>query len=206
LDLTFSLLMSLAGLASVFSSLAIIAVACVALKKFFKQDTSERTDAERKTPIETKPETADEATIKIKLDGEEHHVKVEELKAVKDSDEKLAIPSIGKEARIIIDGEAFDVKIEGTPQPAAAVTETTEKTEAETSGQTRRYVRAPMRGTVVKVPVKTGDKIQVGATVLVLETMKMENTIQSTVAGTVGSVKVSIGDSVNGDDILLIIE
>ena len=206
MDLTFGLLMSLVGLASVFSSLAIVAVACVALKKFFKQDTSERTDAERKTPIETKPETTDEATIKIRLDGEEHQVKVEELKAVKDSDEKLAIPSIGKEARIIIDGEAFDVKIEGTPQPAAAVTETTEKTEAETSGQTRRYVRAPMRGTVVKVPVKTGDKIQAGTTVLVLETMKMENAIQSPVAGIVRSVKVSVGDSVNGEDILVIIE
>ncbi len=63
-----------------------------------------------------------------------------------------------------------------------------------------------MRGTVVKVPVKTGDKIQVGTTVLVLETMKMENIIQSTVAGTVRSVRVTVGDSVNGEDILLIIE
>jgi biotin carboxyl carrier protein len=63
-----------------------------------------------------------------------------------------------------------------------------------------------MRGTVVKTQVKAGDKIQAGTTVLVLETMKMENAIQSPVAGTVRSVKVSVGDSVNGEDILVIIE
>ncbi len=202
----FGLFMSFVGLISVFSSLAIIAVACVALKKIFKQSTAETTNEEKKPQTEPETETMSEACIKIKLDGEEHQVTVEELKAVKDSGEKLAFPSIGKEARIVVNGEAFDVKIEGTPQPAVAVTETTEKTEIETSGQARHYIRAPMRGTIVKVPVKTGDKIQAGTTVLVLETMKMENAIASPIAGIVRSVQVSVGDSVNAEDVLVVIE
>ena len=206
MDLTFGLLMSLIGLVSVFSSLAIVAVTCVALKKFFKQNADEHPSEERKEPAEPKPEPAPEGSIKVRLDGEEHQVKIEDLKAVKDSGEKLAIPNIGEKVRIIVDGEAFDVKIEGAPQPAVAVTETTEKSEAETLGKARHYIRAPMRGTVVKTPVKAGDKIQAGTTVLVLETMKMENAIQGPVAGTVRSVKVSVGDSVNAEDILVIIE
>src|SRR4030042_4437647 len=198
--------MSLIGLASVFSSLAIVAVTCIALKKLFKQNADEHPSDKRKEPAEPKPEPAPEGSIKIRLDGEEHQIKIEDLKTIKDSDEKLAIPNIGEKVRIIVDGEAFDVKIEGTPQLATVVTETIEKSEAETLGQARHYIRAPMRGTVVKTPVKTGDKIEAGTTVIVLETMKMENAIQSTVAGTVKSVKVSVGNSVNAEDILVIIE
>ena len=206
MDLTFGLLMSLIGLASVFSSLAIVAVTCVALKKFFKQNADEHPSEERKEPAKPKPEPAPEGSIKVRLDGEEHQVKIEDLKTIKDSDEKLAIPNIGEKVRIIVDGEAFDVKIEGALQPDVTATEATGKTEAETSEPTRHYIRAPMRGTVVKIPVKAGDKVQAGTTVLILETMKMENAIQSPVAGTVKSVKVSVGDSVNTEDILVIIE
>ncbi len=198
--------MSFVGLVSVFSSLAIVAVTCVALKKFFKQNADEHPSEERKEPAEPKPEPAPEGSIKVRLDGEEHQVRIEDLKAVKDSGEKLAIPNIGEKVRIIVDGEAFDIKIEGTLQPATAVTETIEKTKIDTSEQARHYVRAPMRGTVVKTPVKAGDKTQAGTTVIVLETMKMENAIQSPIAGIVKSVKVSVGDSVNAEDILIIIE
>jgi biotin carboxyl carrier protein len=202
----FGLLMSFVGLISVFSSLAIIAVACVALKRIFKQSTASTIVKEREPQAKPEIETKSEASIKIGLDGEEHQVEVEQLKAVKDSDEKLDFSNIGEEAKIIVDGEAFDVKIEGMSQPATAATETTEKSEAETLGQARHHIRAPMRGTVVKTPVKAGDKIQAGTTVIVLETMKMENSIQSPVAGTVKFVKVSVGDSVSAEDILVIIE
>jgi biotin carboxyl carrier protein len=63
-----------------------------------------------------------------------------------------------------------------------------------------------MQGTVLKVLVRAGDNVQKGKTVLVLETMKMENAIQTPVSGVVKAINVSEGDSVSADDALIVIE
>jgi acetyl-CoA/propionyl-CoA carboxylase biotin carboxyl carrier protein len=55
---------------------------------------------------------------------------------------------------------------------------------------------APMQGTIVKVLVAEGDKVAAGDTVVVLEAMKMENSIKAHTAGTVESLKVSAGQSI----------
>lgn len=67
-------------------------------------------------------------------------------------------------------------------------------------------VAVPMQGTVVKVEVEVGQQIEAGATVIVLEAMKMENNIEADVSGTVTEVRVSVGDSVGGGDVVVVIE
>ena len=67
-------------------------------------------------------------------------------------------------------------------------------------------VTVPMQGTIVKVLVEPGDEVEVGQTIVVLEAMKMENSINASVAGTVKEVRVSVGDSVTGNDVVAIIE
>jgi len=57
-------------------------------------------------------------------------------------------------------------------------------------------VKAPLPGLIIEVKVKVGDKVNVGDVLLVIETMKMENNIISTVAGTVKEILVSKGDNV----------
>ena len=57
-------------------------------------------------------------------------------------------------------------------------------------------VDAPLPGRVVDIKVKAGDKVANGDTVVVLEAMKMENTITTSCAGTVKQVLVSVGDAV----------
>ena len=49
------------------------------------------------------------------------------------------------------------------------------------------------------ISVKVGDTVKAGQQVAVLEAMKMENTIESPVAGTVTAVHVNVGDSVPAD-------
>jgi biotin carboxyl carrier protein len=44
--------------------------------------------------------------------------------------------------------------------------------------------------------VKAGDKVEAGQVVLVIEAMKMKNSIRSTWSGTVGNVLVSVGQTV----------
>ena len=57
-------------------------------------------------------------------------------------------------------------------------------------------INAPMRGTIVDVKVKVGDKVSNGTVVAVLEAMKMENDIVSDKDGVVAAVLVNKGDSV----------
>ncbi|MCP2031915.1 acetyl-CoA/propionyl-CoA carboxylase biotin carboxyl carrier protein [Okibacterium sp. HSC-33S16] len=62
-------------------------------------------------------------------------------------------------------------------------------------------VRAPMPGTVIAVPVETGSVVEAGATVVVVEAMKMEHKLLATVSGTV-SVSVAPGDLVKLDQVV----
>lgn len=66
-------------------------------------------------------------------------------------------------------------------------------------------VKAPMPGTIVSVKVNVGDKVTKDSLVVVLEAMKMENEIFAGIDGTVTSVVVSSGASVNSGDVLVTI-
>jgi pyruvate carboxylase subunit B len=55
---------------------------------------------------------------------------------------------------------------------------------------------APLPGTVVDVFVKVGDKVEAGQVVLIIEAMKMKNSIRSVFSGTISEVLVSAGQSV----------
>jgi len=68
-----------------------------------------------------------------------------------------------------------------------------------------RTLVAPLPGRIVTVSVKPGDRIEKGATLLVIEAMKMENEFKSGVAGTVAEVRVTPGQAVNGGDVLIVI-
>ncbi len=55
---------------------------------------------------------------------------------------------------------------------------------------------SPLPGTVVNVFVKAGEKVEAGQVVLVIEAMKMKNSIRSLFSGTIGEVYVETGQSV----------
>jgi biotin carboxyl carrier protein len=55
---------------------------------------------------------------------------------------------------------------------------------------------APLPGTVTEIFVKAGDRVEAGQVVLVIEAMKMKNSIRSTWSGAIGEVFVSPGQTV----------
>ena len=55
---------------------------------------------------------------------------------------------------------------------------------------------APLPGTVVEIFVKNGDDVETGNVVLVIEAMKMKNSIRSTRSGTIAEILVSVGQTV----------
>ena len=64
---------------------------------------------------------------------------------------------------------------------------------------------APLPGRVISLKVKVGDAVKAGDEVVVLEAMKMENSITSDYDGTVQQVLVAEGENVATDAVLLIV-
>jgi len=55
---------------------------------------------------------------------------------------------------------------------------------------------APLPGTVIEIFVKAGDHIEAGQIILIIEAMKMKNSIRSTRAGKITEVLVNAGQTV----------
>ena len=67
-------------------------------------------------------------------------------------------------------------------------------------------IEAHITGTVWKIEVSTGDSVDEGDTVLILESMKMEMPVEAEDAGVVKEIKVKEGDSVSEGDTLVVLE
>ena len=62
---------------------------------------------------------------------------------------------------------------------------------------------APMPGAVVSVEVAVGDKVSSGSSLMVLEAMKMQQSLLSTVDGVVKAINIAAGDTVEDEQILI---
>ncbi len=75
--------------------------------------------------------------------------------------------------------------------------------EMEDTGNT---VSCPMPGKIVKIPVKAGDKVEVGQTVIIVSAMKMESEYKAGKEGIIKEVHVNEGDTIEGNQPLITIE
>ncbi len=131
---------------------------------------------------------------------------------------------------VFVDGEYFEVEVEtvgGAPvvtavaapavaaapqlapapvaKTAAAAPAPAAKPKAPAAAG-KGVIQAPMPGMVVDYLVKAGDVVQAGDVVVILEAMKMENSLEAPVDGVVGALPCSKGDSVAKGDVLLTID
>ena len=66
-------------------------------------------------------------------------------------------------------------------------------------------VKSPLPGVILDIKVKEGDEVKKGQTVIILEAMKMENSINADKDGKVTAINVSKGESVlDGTDLVII--
>jgi pyruvate carboxylase subunit B len=118
---------------------------------------------------------------------------------------------------VVVDGKKFSVQVaegdmeikvvapaaqEAAPVAAAAPIPVAAPA-SQTSGGTQ--VSASVNGSVWKILVKTGDKVEKGQVVAILEAMKMEIDIEAPTAGVVASLNVSPNDVVEEGQTLLTI-
>jgi acetyl-CoA carboxylase biotin carboxyl carrier protein len=66
-------------------------------------------------------------------------------------------------------------------------------------------IQSPLSGTIKQVLVQVGDAVQRGATLLILESMKMEIPVDSTASGSVSQVSVAAGSFVRQGDTLVVV-
>nr|VFJ99803.1 MAG: methylmalonyl-CoA carboxyltransferase 1.3S subunit [Candidatus Kentron sp. H]VFK00269.1 MAG: methylmalonyl-CoA carboxyltransferase 1.3S subunit [Candidatus Kentron sp. H]VFK04213.1 MAG: methylmalonyl-CoA carboxyltransferase 1.3S subunit [Candidatus Kentron sp. H] len=71
------------------------------------------------------------------------------------------------------------------------------------ASSSEKTIACPLSGTVWKVLVKVGDVVAANQDLLILEAMKMETNIISTMAGTIKSIAVAEGDAVSQGQLLI---
>lgn len=67
-------------------------------------------------------------------------------------------------------------------------------------------IKAHITGTIWKIPVKVGEEIEEGDTLVIIESMKMEMPIEADDDGKVIEIKAAEGQAVNEGDVLLVVE
>ena len=123
----------------------------------------------RKNVEESAKATSNEVTITI--GGSSYGIKIENGKA-------------------IVDGVSYDYSIkDGISQMTLTPTQST-------SSGAATPITAGLPGTVVKIVSPVGTQVSDGTTILIVEAMKMEVEIKSSVSGSVKEIKVKPGDSI----------
>lgn len=67
-------------------------------------------------------------------------------------------------------------------------------------------LKAPMPGLVIGLPVEEGQTVAKGDDLVILESMKMQNELKSPRAGTVTRVRVQVGDNVQQNAVLVVVD
>ncbi|HEX3324130.1 MAG TPA: biotin/lipoyl-binding carrier protein [Solirubrobacterales bacterium] len=67
-------------------------------------------------------------------------------------------------------------------------------------------IEAHITGSVWKIEVAVGDKVEDGDTVVILESMKMEIPVEAEDDGTVKEIRCEEGQSISEGDVLVVLE
>jgi pyruvate carboxylase subunit B len=97
----------------------------------------------------------------------------------------------GREVQLSIQGKEYVVAVDDAR--SLLMRSYLSKRQASSAAVT---IRAPMPGLIVRVEVRSGQEIQAGAGLVVLEAMKMENEIKALAPSKVAAVYVSAGKAV----------
>ena len=100
-----------------------------------------------------------------------------------------------------VDGQKFEVHPENGSNPEVQKEVAESKpvvapTRSAVQAGSESLLTAPLPGTIISVFAKAGDEIEAGKVVLIIEAMKMKNSIRTTRGGKVAEVLVSPGQTV----------
>ena len=116
-------------------------------------------------------------------------------------------------AHVEVNGTHYTVEMEKKPKAAPApkpVVRPAAKPAAApvakpAAGGAKSGVKSPLPGVILDIKVNVGDEVKKGQTLIILEAMKMENSINADKDGKIAAINVSKGESVlEGTDLVII--
>lgn len=110
-------------------------------------------------------------------------------------------------AVILVDGERFEVKLADVEKTSETMREVSDPMPDSVGVRTDDFkeFKSPMPGIIISILVQTGDDVSEGQDICVLESMKMQQTLKSDMAGTIMGTSVSQGDQILDGDVIFLI-
>jgi biotin carboxyl carrier protein len=111
-----------------------------------------------------------------------------------------------------VNGTSYSVKLEEdikktkTPTLVRAASKRLSEPLKVNPKSSKTRIVAPIPGVVMSIDVKVGDTLKVGDRMLVLEAMKMENNIVCEKAGTITAMKITVGQQVLQNEVMIELE
>lgn len=142
----------------------------------------------------------------VVIDGESYPI---DLRAIDDETFSLIMEHASHEALVELAGDEVHVMLNGRLYQVQVLDERARRLAPAGGGGALHagevVVKSPMPGLIVAVPVAEGEVVKKGQTVVVLESMKMENELKAPRDGTVASIKVAPRQNVEQHQSLVII-
>ena len=120
----------------------------------------------------------------------------------------IEVDSISSDSAVVlVDGERFEVKLEDVEKTSGLIEEASGPISNSGGVRTDNYkeFKSPMPGIIISILVQTGDAVSQGQDICVLESMKMQQTLKSDMAGTIMGTSVSQGDQILDGDVIFLI-
>jgi biotin carboxyl carrier protein len=162
--------------------------------------------------------------LDVEIDGKTHSVELVQERDLSrwfadglplDADAVEVSPGVYS---ILLHGESFEVRIEKVGSELRAIAPGREYKIAirdprewkrnrggATEAEGRQQVSAPMPGKVVRILVATGDQVQAGQGLMVVEAMKMQNEIRTPKSGKIERLSVTEGQTVNAGEVVAVV-
>ena len=149
-----------------------------------------------------------ETGFSAEINGRRYHVEVRDLGQgeflLKDGDRvyncRVAASGKGLElADVYLHGTSYAIRLTDPKRLRSALS-------TERSDKGAAQIVASMPGKVVRVLMEVGAQVEVGAGILIVEAMKMQNEMKAPKAGKIVSISAKAGETVSAGDVLAVIE
>lgn len=120
---------------------------------------------------------------------------------------KISIDGVSRLCYVAEDEQFIYVFVEGEQFIFEKYKEETSSVESlQSEFKDKEAIKPPMPGSIVKVLVEPNQKVGEGEPIVIIEAMKMEITLYSSIEGVVSEINVQAGEQVDSDKVLVVID